>query len=113
MQSQNGAFGAAAREVSVKAPQRLSRVSLGLVLGVALLTSGCAVLVNDQGQSGVMRDGTALTKDELLTFLADKISPIEMPKQVEFRSQPLPKTLIGKLSRKLLLEESAPPPTAP
>lgn len=60
-----------------------------------------------------LRDGTALTKDELLTFLADKISPIEMPKQVEFRSQPLPKTLIGKLSRKLLLEESAPPPTAP
>lgn len=55
MQSQNEAFGAAAREVSVKAPQRLSRVSLGLVLGVALLTSGCAVLVNDQGQSGVMR----------------------------------------------------------
>lgn len=52
-----------------------------------------------------LRDGQTLTKDELATFLADKISPIEMPKQVIFRDKPLPKTLIGKLSRKLLLEE--------
>ncbi len=54
-----------------------------------------------------LRAGQSLAKDELIAFLRDKISPIEMPKQVEFRDQPLPKTLIGKLSRKLLLEEEA------
>jgi long-chain acyl-CoA synthetase len=53
-----------------------------------------------------VRDGQALTKDDLTAFLKDKLSPIEMPKQVEFRDA-LPKTLIGKLSRKLTLEEEA------
>ena len=48
--------------------------------------------------------GTTLTADELRAFLKDKLSPIEMPKQVEFRDQ-MPRTLIGKLSRKDLLEE--------
>jgi long-chain acyl-CoA synthetase len=51
-----------------------------------------------------LRAGQALSVDELKTFLKDKLSPIEMPKLVEFRDS-LPKTLIGKLSRKLVLEE--------
>ena len=54
-----------------------------------------------------LRSSQALTKDELLTFLKDKLSPIEIPKQIEFRDRPLPKTQIGKLSRKMLLEETA------
>ena len=49
--------------------------------------------------------GRQLTRDELRGFLEDKLSHIEMPKLVEFRSQPLPKTTIGKLSRKDLLAE--------
>ncbi|HYD30925.1 MAG TPA: long-chain fatty acid--CoA ligase [Azospirillaceae bacterium] len=49
-------------------------------------------------------DGTSLTQRELCDFLTDKLSPIEMPKVVEFRDE-LPKTMIGKLSRKALLEE--------
>ena len=49
-------------------------------------------------------DGHTLNKEALLAFLKDKLSPIEMPKIVEFRGD-LPKTMIGKLSRKALLEE--------
>ena len=52
----------------------------------------------------VLRPGQALTSEALLAFLKDHISPIEMPKQVEFRAS-LPKTLIGKLSKKELVEE--------
>lgn len=48
-------------------------------------------------------EGT-LTEDELRTFLGDKLSPLEMPKIIEFRAEPLPKTLIGKLSRKALVD---------
>lgn len=51
-----------------------------------------------------LRAGAMLTKEELIAFLKDKLSPIEMPKHVEFRDA-LPKTLIGKLSRKMILEE--------
>ncbi|HLG86443.1 MAG TPA: long-chain fatty acid--CoA ligase [Alphaproteobacteria bacterium] len=52
-----------------------------------------------------LRPGASLTADELREFLKDKLSPIEMPKLVEFRDKPLPKTLIGKLSRKALIDE--------
>ena len=54
-----------------------------------------------------LKDGKELSADELKSFLKEHLSPIEMPKQIEFRDQPLPKTLIGKLSRKALVEEDA------
>jgi long-chain acyl-CoA synthetase len=50
--------------------------------------------------------GETMTREELLDFLKDKLSPIEMPKLIEFR-QSLPKTLIGKPSKKALLDEEA------
>ena len=49
--------------------------------------------------------GQALTADELRAYLKDKISPMEMPRQIEIRDKPLPKTTIGKLSRKDILAE--------
>ena len=53
-----------------------------------------------------LKDGQKLTADELTEFLKDKLSPIEMPKQIEFRDE-LPKTIIGKLSKKELVAEEA------
>lgn len=50
----------------------------------------------------VLKDGTSLTEKDLTLFLKDKLSPIELPKIVEFRTE-LPKTMIGKLSRKDVL----------
>jgi long-chain acyl-CoA synthetase len=53
-----------------------------------------------------LRAGEALTEEELLAFLKPRLSAIEMPKRVEFRAS-LPKTQIGKLSKKALQEEEA------
>jgi long-chain acyl-CoA synthetase len=50
--------------------------------------------------------GAQLDEKELLAFLKTRLSPIEMPKVVEFRAA-LPKTLIGKPSKKALVEEEA------
>ena len=50
--------------------------------------------------------GASLDEKELTAFLKNKLSPIEMPKLFEFRAS-LPKTLIGKPSKKALLEEEA------
>ena len=47
-----------------------------------------------------LKEGRELTESELRDFLVEHISKIEMPKRIEFRDQPLPKTMIGKLSRK-------------
>jgi long-chain acyl-CoA synthetase len=52
-----------------------------------------------------LKTGQALDTEELKEFLKDKLSPMEMPKQIVFRDEPLPKTMIGKLSRKDLLEQ--------
>jgi long-chain acyl-CoA synthetase len=52
-----------------------------------------------------LKNGKALSVDELKDFLEDKISKMEMPKKIEFREQPLPKTMIGKLSRKDILAQ--------
>ena len=52
-----------------------------------------------------LKPGYYLTADDLKNFLKNYLSPIEMPKYIEFRNDPLPKTLIGKLSRKALLEQ--------
>lgn len=55
-----------------------------------------------------LKDGETLDTDKLKQFLSSRLSPMEMPRQVEFRDKPLPKTMIGKLSRKdILAEEKA------
>ncbi|MCB9989951.1 MAG: long-chain fatty acid--CoA ligase [Rhodospirillales bacterium] len=51
------------------------------------------------------RQGRELTAEDIRIFLKDKISKIEIPRQIEIRSEPLPKTMIGKLSRKDILAE--------
>ena len=53
-----------------------------------------------------LKEGSALTPEALLAFLEDKLNPIEMPEEIEFRDE-LPKTMIGKLSKKELMEEEA------
>jgi len=53
-----------------------------------------------------LKDGMSLTAEALTAFLKDKLSPLEMPKLIEFRSS-LPRTMIGKLDRKALLAEEA------
>lgn len=54
-----------------------------------------------------LKEGREMSVEDLKEFLKDKLSPMEIPKRVEFRDQPLPKTMIGKLSRKAVLEEEA------
>jgi len=48
--------------------------------------------------------GDLLTKAELLDFLEVRLNKIEMPSEIEFRES-LPKTLVGKLSKKELVAE--------
>ncbi|MGE0701452.1 MAG: long-chain fatty acid--CoA ligase, partial [Hyphomicrobiaceae bacterium] len=53
-----------------------------------------------------LKAGKVATKEDILAHLAPKLSRIEMPSEIEFRDS-LPKTLIGKLSKKELKEEEA------
>ena len=53
-----------------------------------------------------LKDGSSLDADGLRAFLKDKVGRHEMPKHIEFRDA-LPKTMIGKLSKKELVAEEA------
>jgi long-chain acyl-CoA synthetase len=53
----------------------------------------------------VAKPGKVLTGELLTLFLADKLSPIEMPKLFEFRES-LPKTAVGKIDKKILQAEA-------
>ena len=51
-----------------------------------------------------LREGAEADPDDIKAFLATQVSRIEMPKSVEIRDE-LPKTMIGKLSKKELVAE--------
>ncbi len=51
-----------------------------------------------------LRDGVEMTAAELRGFLHDKLATFELPRRVEFRAE-LPRTLIGKPSRRELIEQ--------
>lgn len=51
-----------------------------------------------------LRAECSTTPETLRTFLAGRISKIEMPKEIEIRTN-LPKTMVGKLSKKELIAE--------
>lgn len=50
--------------------------------------------------------GKTATTEELLTFAAEYLSKIELPAEIELRDE-LPKTIIGKLSKKELKQEES------
>ena len=53
-----------------------------------------------------LKEGGTITEEELLAFAVNLLNPLEKPREIEFRAE-LPKTLIGKLSKKELIEEEA------
>jgi long-chain acyl-CoA synthetase len=71
-----------------------------IVIGVADAYRGEAAKAFVQLKAGAPR----FTLEELRAFLADKIGRHEMPAHLEFRDA-LPKTAVGKLSKKELIEE--------
>jgi long-chain acyl-CoA synthetase len=84
-----------------EAIHRHPRVSECIVIGVPDAYRGQAVKA-----FVVPLAGASLDEAELRSFLKAELSPMEMPRQIEFR-QSLPKTLIGKASKKALQEEEA------
>ncbi len=52
----------------------------------------------------VLKEGTAATAEEIIGFCRDRLSKFKVPKEIEFRDQ-LPKTLVGKVLRRVLRDE--------
>ncbi len=52
----------------------------------------------------VLKEGETLSQEEVLEYCAQNLAKYKVPKLVEFRSE-LPKTMIGKILRRVLVEE--------
>ena len=59
----------------------------------------------------MLRPGQTATPEQLRNFLADYLSKIELPREIEIR-ETLPRTMIGKLSRQALVAEEQAKPAA-
>jgi long-chain acyl-CoA synthetase len=75
----------------------------------AVLEVGVAAVPDDyQGEAVkawvVLRPGQKITVDELRHYCRQKLAPFKVPKHVEFREN-LPKSMIGKVLRRLLTQE--------
>jgi long-chain acyl-CoA synthetase len=52
----------------------------------------------------VLKDGQTATAEEIIQFCRERLSKFKVPREVEFRDQ-LPKTLVGKVLRRVLRDE--------
>jgi len=52
----------------------------------------------------VLKEGETATEEEIIQFCRENLAPYKVPKFVEFRDE-LPKTMVGKILRRVLLEE--------
>jgi long-chain acyl-CoA synthetase len=52
----------------------------------------------------VLKEGETATAEELIEFCRQRLAPYKVPRSVEFRTE-LPKTLVGKILRRVLMEE--------
>ena len=52
----------------------------------------------------VLKDGESATEDEIISYCTANLTKYKVPKKVEFRKE-LPKSLIGKVLKKVLKEE--------
>jgi long-chain acyl-CoA synthetase len=52
----------------------------------------------------VLKEGETATEEEIIEFCRDKMARYKVPTVVEFRAQ-LPKTMVGKILRRMLVEE--------
>jgi long-chain acyl-CoA synthetase len=75
-----------------------------------LEAAAAGVFIADKGERVkayvVLKEGETATEEEMIAFCRENMAPYKVPKFVEFR-QDLPKTLVGKILRRELVEEEA------
>jgi long-chain acyl-CoA synthetase len=52
----------------------------------------------------VLKEGKTASAEEIIAFCKENLAPYKVPRQVEFRSE-LPKSMVGKFLRRVLVEE--------
>ena len=99
------------KEIIISGGENISSLEVEKAIFAHLDVYECAVVAAPDEKWGevpaavvVLKPGSALTKDELMLFLQERLGKFKLPRIVEFSEEALPKTGTGKI-RKLLLRE--------
>jgi fatty-acyl-CoA synthase len=99
------------KEIIISGGENISSLEVEKAIYAHAGVLECAVVAAPDDKWGevpvaivVLKEGAALTHEELMEFLSARLGRFKMPRAVEFREEPLPKTGTGKI-RKLDLRE--------
>ena len=99
------------KEIIISGGENISSIEVEKAIFAHPAVFECAVVAAPDQKWGevpaaivVLKPGAALTAEELLEFLVQRLGKFKLPRHIEFREDQLPKTGTGKI-RKLLLKE--------
>lgn len=100
------------KEIIISGGENISSIEVEKAIFAHPAVFECAVVAAPDEKWGevpaaivVLKPGQTLTQEELLRFLEQSLGRFKLPRIIEFRQEPLPKTGTGKI-RKLLLKEA-------
>jgi len=99
------------KEIIISGGENISSLEIERVISAHPSVSECAVVAAPDEKWGevpvaivVAKAQASITVDELKIFLEQRLSRFKLPRVIEFREEPLPKTGTGKI-RKMHLKE--------
>ncbi len=99
------------KEIIISGGENISSIEVEKAIFSHPAVFECAVVAAPDERWGevpaavvVLKPGAALTSDELTAYLTERLGKFKLPRIIEFREDPLPKTGTGKI-RKLVLKE--------
>lgn len=97
------------KEIIISGGENISSIEVEKAIFAHEAVLECAVVAAPDEQWGevpvaliVLKPGHALSREELLEFLAPRLGRFKMPRVIEFLNEPLPKTGTGKIRKNLL-----------
>ena len=99
------------KDIIISGGENISSIELEKAISAHPAVLECAVVAAPDPKWGevpaaiiVLKPGEALTVDELLAFLQQRLAKFKMPQIVQFTEDPLPKTGTGKILKRELRE---------
>lgn len=97
------------KEIIISGGENISSIEVEKAIFAHEAVLECAVVAAPDEQWGevpaaliVLKPGHALSREQLLEFLASRLGRFKMPRVIEFLDEPLPKTGTGKIRKNLL-----------
>lgn len=100
------------KEIIISGGENISSIEVEKAIGAHPAVAECAVVAAPDDKWGEVpaaivarKPGASLTEQELLGFLEHRLTRFKLPRMIEFRDEPLPKSGTGKIQKLQLREK--------